>query len=363
MSVSSDIRFTASWELSSKKEYTVVFKTDKGTFADGSTSVTVSGYYGDALLPPEPPEVQTLTYGSVVFTFAGWGDEVPATFCENAEYSAVYTTDQPVYYLTYRIDGEIYSVVPYYADSVVTLIAPTEIDGVMFSGWQCDDESVDISGGSFLMPAADTELYGSFERAEFDVYYYVDGVLTYTDTHLAGTVVTLRPLEVKEGHTFSYVAGVEITDGKFTMPAENVRIDGEFSPNVHKIIFLDSESGSVIFSDDIEYGSEFCVSEIEFYREGEYTSAWVCIQGLPNDCGEDIVMPDSDLVFVATWSPVLTVGLDGVWLPYYGGEGDADFNGFYFDEAAGVLYIYDAALTVAGATEGVSVVYDIKTEI
>ena len=42
---------------------------------------------------------------------------------------------------------------------------------------------------------------------------------------------------------------------------------------------------------------------------------------------------------------------------------EAEFDGFYFDEAAGVLYIYDAALTVAGATEGVSVVYDIKTEI
>ena len=83
---------------------------------------------------------------------------------------------------------------------------------------------------------------------------------------------------------------------------------------------------------------------------------------MPDGHGDDTVMPDNDVVFVAAWSPTLTVGLDGVWLPYYGGEGEADFDGFYFDEAAGVLYIYDAALTVAGEVEGVSVVYDIKTE-
>lgn len=362
LSISADVRLTAQWEIAGRKTYTVVFTTDKGTFADGSTSVSISGYYGDALTPPAPPATETLTYGGVVFTFVGWGADVPATICESTEYRAVYTTQQPVYYLTYTIDGEVYATVPYYAGAIVTLIEPDEVEGVMFSGWKCDNASIDISGGSFLMPAADTAVYGSFERAEFDVYYYVDGVLTYTDTHKAGTAVTLRPLEVKHGHTFSYVASVEITDGKFIMPAENVRIDGEFSPNVHSIIFLDAAGGNVIFIDELEYGSQFGISDIECYREGEYTSAWTCVGGLPDGHGDDIQMPDNDVVFVATWSTTLTVGLDGVWLPYYGGEGEVEFDGFYFDEAAGVLYIYDAALTVAGEAEGVSVVYDIKTE-
>lgn len=360
--INADTRLTAQWKLAERKTYTVTFTTDKGTFADGNKTVSISGYYGDALTPPAPPSVETLTYGGVVFTFVGWNADVPTTICESAEFCAVYTTEQPVYYLTYIIDGEIYAAVPYYAGAIVTLVEPDEVDGVMFGGWRCDDVTIDISGGSFLMPAADTTIYGSFERAEFDVHYYVDGVLTYTDTHSAGTTVTLRPLEVKHGYKFSYIASVEITDGKFIMPAENVRIDGEFSPNVHSIIFLDSVGGNVIFIDELEYGSEFSVSDIECYREGEYTSAWGCVGGLPDGHGDDIVMPDNDVVFVAAWSPTLTVGLDGVWLPYYGGEGEAEFDGFYFDEAAGVLYIYDAALTVAGAAEGVSVVYDIKPQ-
>ena len=198
-----DISLEAQWEISEKKVYTAIFTTDKGKFADGSTTVKISGYYGDALVAPEAPAADTLVYGNVVFTFAGWNKEIPTTLTENAEYSAVYTFEQPVYYLTYMIDGTTYVKIPYYAGSAVTLISIEESDGVMFDGWYCDDKTIDISSGSFTMPSADTVLYGKFERAEFNVFYYVDGVLTYTDTHQAGTTVALRPEEQKAGHTFS----------------------------------------------------------------------------------------------------------------------------------------------------------------
>ena len=363
LSVQADIILEAQWEISEKKVYTAVFTTDKGKFADGSTTVKISGYYGDALVAPEPPAADTLVYGNVVFTFAGWSKDIPTALTENAEYSAVYTFEQPVYYLTYMIDGETYVKIPYYAGSAVTLITIDESDGVRFDGWYCDDKTIDISSGSFAMPSADTVLYGTFERAEFSVFYYVDGVLTYTDTHLAGTTVALRPVEEKTGHTFEYVVSVdEVVGTTFVMPAEDVRVDGVFVPNVHNIIFYDMEGGNVIFSDEIEYSSEFSISDIEFYRSGEYTSGWTCISGLPNGYGDDISMPDNDVVFVAAWSPTLTVGLDGVWLPYYGSEEEAEFDGFFYNADEKILYIYDAALVVEGEAEGISVVYKIEAE-
>ena len=357
--VVADITFTAEWMLTERRIHTVVFKTDRGVFANGKTEFAVSGYYGEPIVPPQPPTAESLTYNGVVFSFAGWNTELPLTFSESAEYYAVYTTEREFYTVTYLVNGEPYHTELYYGGTPVSLAPPPlEGDGAIFYGWTSED--VDISGGSFTMPYGNILINGELEVATFEVLYYINGVLTYTETHPFGATVDLRPLEVKHGYGFSYTATVDVVDGKFVMPASNVRFNGEFTPNIHKITLYDGEGGNVLFSDNVEFSTEFSIAEIAFYREGEYSSSWYCIEGSLTEVGDGyIIMPDCDLVFAAKWSPVLTVCKDGEWLPYFGGDGDAEADGFLYDEESGVLYIYDPEIAVAGESEGIRVVFEL----
>jgi hypothetical protein len=98
LTVGGDYAFTAEFVPGEKKLYSVVFKTEVGTFDNGSAQVTLTGYYGDPLLPPT---IEKHVFGEVVYSFLKWDKDVPSVFGENTSYTAVYTTPNPFYFLNY----------------------------------------------------------------------------------------------------------------------------------------------------------------------------------------------------------------------------------------------------------------------
>lgn len=84
----------------------------------------------------------------------------------------------------------------------------------------------------FKMPAHDIKITGSFGVNSYTVTYKVDNS-TYgaVETYQYGENVSLREKPVKEGYSFKGWS----RDSGFTMPAENVIIEGHFEINKYTV--------------------------------------------------------------------------------------------------------------------------------
>ena len=110
---------------------------------------------------------------------------------------------------------------------------------------------------------------GSYEINSYTVTYKVDGVqYGDTETHKYGSAVTLRAEPETEGYTFS---GWN-RENNFTMPAEDVVIEGNFKINSYTVTYkVDGEiSGE---AETYEYGAVVTLRE-EPAKEGYTFSLW-----------------------------------------------------------------------------------------
>ena len=120
------------------------------------------------------------------------------------------------YHLIYMVDGQEYKVVNLKFGTEIVLEAPPTKKGYTFSGW---------SEAPATMPAEDVTIEGSFAVNFYTVTYLVDGEVYATETVAYGSEITLIDEPTKEGHTFS-----GWSEAPATMPAEDVVIEGSFSP-------------------------------------------------------------------------------------------------------------------------------------
>ena len=288
ITVSESITFSAEFVPSDYKVYTVVFKTAVGVFSDRSTSVVVMGHYGDDLTPPRAPDASYLKVGEVVFEFAGWDAEVPHEFTEDRVFNAVYTTAQPVYYLNFYIDDELYLSVPHYASTpLVNPERPESTKGMIFSGWSDLPEK---------MPEHDVELYASARFPE--ILYMLDGEIYSHSEAKAGVLVTLAAPAEKPGHTVSgwSTADIEsLQNGGFVMPEKDIVFTATSVPKPHTVKYL--ISGVLFYTDNVFFGEVYTVRGIEV-RTGYNFSGWK-LQNTGVDAASGILsVPDEDLVFV-----------------------------------------------------------------
>ncbi len=110
--------------------------------------------------------------------------------------------------------------------------------GYTFGGWYADSTKYEVKSEHTLI--SDLHLYARWNPKSYNVIYqYEDGKITYAEkSHDVDSTVTVRTVNdeypAKEGYTFTgwtlKTEGVEITDGKFTMPAHDVI----FTPNYVK---------------------------------------------------------------------------------------------------------------------------------
>ena len=104
-----------------------------------------------------------------------------------------------------------------YVEQGGTLTLPDEPsrEGYTFSGW---------SPEVVMQPTKDATYTAQYTINQYDVKYYVDGVLTYTDSYDYGADVTAHDAPSKDRYTFSGWSTVPST-----MPANDVRVDGTFT--------------------------------------------------------------------------------------------------------------------------------------
>ena len=207
-----DVVIEGSFKINS---YTVTYKVDGSQY--GSTETYE---YGSAVVLREEPKKEG-------YTFSGWDHE--DNFMMPADDVVIEGTYQiNSYTVTYKVDGEVSGEVETYEyGAEVTLRGEPVKEGYTFSHWSQDT--------GFTMPAKNMVIEGNFLINSYTVTYKVDGeIYGEVETYNYGTVVNLRSEPIKEGHKFG---GWNRTED-FTMPAENVIIEGNFDVNEYTVTYL-----------------------------------------------------------------------------------------------------------------------------
>ena len=128
----------------------------------------------------------------------------------------------------------------------------TAPNGYTFGGWYTDaacTEGKKVAVDSTETLRTDWHLYAKWVPNKFAVSYFVDGSVYKIDgkeqisSHVNGEEVTLLDKPTKTGYTFdgwkhNYATSiVNVVDGKFTMPAQNVLFNGTFTINQYRVIY------------------------------------------------------------------------------------------------------------------------------
>ena len=120
------------------------------------------------------------------------------------------------YYVRFVCDGEIVSETFQRAGTKIVQPQMPERTGYTFGGWENVPE---------LSPAEDVVYTGEYNVNKYKLDYLVNGVVFATDSIAYGSTITLLEEPTKEGYTFS-----GWSEAPATMPAEDVVIEGCFSP-------------------------------------------------------------------------------------------------------------------------------------
>ncbi|MDE5876843.1 MAG: InlB B-repeat-containing protein, partial [Muribaculaceae bacterium] len=222
--------------------YTVEFRVDGEFFADQKLAA------GEPITVPEPPVKPG-------YTFSGWG-EVPATMpAENIVINGSFSVN--TYDAVFKIDGEVYKTLPFEYGAAVEAPAVEEKEGYTFSGWSEIPET---------MPDHNIEVNGSYTVNTYDAVFILDGEVYKTLPFEYGAPVEAPAVEEKEGYTFD-----GWKDVPETMPAHDIEIQGSYSANVYRAVFKIGEE--VITEKEIAYGAKIEVPEAPA-KEGYTFGGW-----------------------------------------------------------------------------------------
>ena len=186
-----------------------------------------------------------------------------------------------------------------------TFTAP---NGYEFGGWYTDaactkGNEVTVGFDKLLMNS--WNLYAKWVPTNFKVSYYVDGVQDgEIEDHAVDSVVSQRGKLTKEGHTFSgwtpatdVASIIKVVDGKFTMPAQNVRFNGTFEINQYNVIYkVDNKE---VGTDVYDFNRDVTIRPVPT-KEGYTFSGWTS-----DDSAFDIrgfKMPAHDVTIKGTYA-------------------------------------------------------------
>ena len=197
-------------------------------------------------------------------------------------------TIEPLYKLTYVVDGEVYKVYELAEGMNIQAEPAPEKEGYSFSGW---------SQVPSTMPAQDVTITGSFSINSYRLVYMVDGSEYKTETYVYGSAITPVVAPVKEGFTFSHWENVPAI-----MPAHDVITTAVYNVNCYAITYVIDNIAIIIQS--LAYGSNIIPPEAPI-KEGNTFSYW---DNLPE------TMPAHDVTSTGIYTPnkyIITYIVDG----------------------------------------------------
>ena len=154
-------------------------------------------------------------------------------------------------------------------------------EGYTFTGWDKEIPST--------MPAEDMTIKALWQINDYNLNYFVDGVLYKSEKVTYNKEVTAEPAPTKEGHTFSGWQE-EIPS---VMPAKDVTITGTFSINQYTITF-DTDGGSEVTLITQNYNTKITAPANPTKKDYDF-AGWS--PALPE------TMPATDMNLKAIWGP------------------------------------------------------------
>ena len=234
-----DITISGSFTVNS---YTVTY------MVDGKLYKTESYAYGAAITAAEAPSKEG-------HTFCGWSEAPETMPAENVTINGSFSVNS--YTITFVLESEVFAKYTLKYGSAIEVPEAPQKEGLTFSGWGKIPDT---------MPAQDLVFEGSYMNNPYTIIYIVDGVEYHRASVEYGSVITLIPAPVKEGHTFSGWSVVPET-----MPAGDITVSGSFTVNSYTIIYY--VDGEEFYKESIPFGES--VSTIEAPQKEGYTfSGW-----------------------------------------------------------------------------------------
>jgi len=265
-----DVTVTGSFSIN---KYKLIYMVDNAEYK------TIEVEYGATITAESEPTKEG-------YTFSGWSN-IPETMPAH-DVTVTGSFSKGAFTLTYVVDGEIYKIIKYDYEALITAESEPTREGYTFSGWSEIPET---------MPAHNVTITGTFSINKYKLTYMVDDAEYKTVEVEYGAAIVSESEPIKEGYTFS--GWSEIPE---TMPAHNVTITGTFSINKYKLIYMVDDAEYKIV--EVEYGATI-VSESEPTKEGYTFSGWSEIPA---------TMPAKDVVITGTFtvnSYTLTYMVDG----------------------------------------------------
>lgn len=260
------------------------------------------------------------------FYNTAYGREGNQSVASNTVHAYIGRDSVTTYNVTYQYSGDVPENAPalppvasYTSGTSVGIVQDINIEGYEFSGWKIEGASPSIDGKSFIMPAKDVVLTGSFTKKEQkleEVKYTIsgvspDGYLPPLDkSYPVGSDVKLDSLklgDVINGYRFLgwKTSDVELpplsTDEStvFTMPDNPVTLVGEFERISYKVTY--KFQGAVIPPN----ADSLLPAEKEYYPGDKVTTA-----AFPETEGyrflgwyyaDEFKMPEEDVVIYGEW--------------------------------------------------------------
>lgn len=213
----------------------------------------------------------TVNYGSTVksfpstskvgYDFQGWEPAKTTVINGDTEFRAIFTSKEYTVTWSGYTDGPLVETYKY-NELLVQPEDPVK-DGYTFNGW---DATIPEKVTKNLVFKA------KFTINKYKIEYFIsiDGdkglpVSSYTQNY--GTKITLRPLPVQDGYSFTEWSGYE--DG-MTVPSHDVEFITERTTNVYTIYYyVNGELNTFV---DVQYGEE--IPDYEYVQEGYTVTEW-----------------------------------------------------------------------------------------
>ena len=165
------------------------------------------------------------------------------------------------------LDGQVIDVQEVMEGHDATPPAPPEHEGYVFIRWQ----------GSYTNVTSDTTVTAVYRTEDAELYtisYYVDGEFYDSQLYEAGDEILPLEEPVREGYVFSGWNGLPEE-----MPAEDIRVDGTFTPagGIVNVAVTASEGGTAsLINAPVAYGAN---AEISLNPDEGYCVWYVAIDG------------------------------------------------------------------------------------
>ncbi|MDE5847818.1 MAG: InlB B-repeat-containing protein, partial [Muribaculaceae bacterium] len=223
-------------------EFNVVYKVDGEVVYEAKVKI------GEAVPAYEAAEKEG-------YSFSGWG-EVPSVMpAQDLEFSGNYTVNS--YKLVFKASENVIFEGELTYGTEISIPEAPEMEGHTFLGWK------DVPA---TMPARDLVFESSYSVNVYTVKFLIDNQEFASVQYEFGAPIVAPEAPEQEGHSFSGWGDIPAT-----MPSHDMVFGGTYAENFYTVTFrLD---GTVLFTDDVEYGSEISVPSVP-EREGYTFNGW-----------------------------------------------------------------------------------------